>query len=446
MPSTPNLRQDQDQTQSQAKGGYDTKTALSVVIANMIGTGVFTSLGYQLLDIQSGFVILALWFIGGITALCGALCYAELGAAMPRSGGEYNFLSRTYHPAAGFVSGWVSATVGFAAPVALVAITFGVYLQQAIPSLPASVSACAIIFAMTLVHSFSRRTSSSVQSSFTGIKILLIILFCIGAWAFAPNPQPINFLPISGDSTLLTSSAFAVALIYVNYAYTGWNSATYITGELTNPQRSLPRIILVGTATVMLLYIALHAAFLYLAPIAEMQGQIEIAYIAGIHLFGELGAKIMAVVLSILLISSVSAMTLAGPRVLQVLGQDIPGLRLLATTNAAGLPNLAIYTQSCLALLMVLTASFEAILVFTGFILGLNTLFAVAGVFVLRWRQPDLPRPFRVPLYPLPPLIFMGITLWTLVHLLQQRPLEGWLALGIVAVGLAVYYLIRPRP
>ncbi len=440
MPSTPNLRQ------AQATGNYDNKTALSVVIANMIGTGVFTSLGYQLLDIQSGFVILTLWFIGGITALCGALCYAELGAALPRSGGEYNFLSRIYHPAAGFVSGWVSATVGFAAPVALVAITFGVYLEQAIPHLPASVSACCIIIAMTLAHSFSRRTSSSVQSSFTSIKILLIALFCIGAWAFAPNPQSISFLPISGDGKLLTSSAFAVALIYVNYAYTGWNSATYITGELTNPQRSLPKIILLGTATVMLLYIALHAAFLYLAPIAEMQGQIEIAYIAGTHLFGELGAKIMAVVLSVLLISSVSAMTLAGPRVLQVLGQDIPGLKLLAKTNDAGLPNLAIYAQSCLALLMVLTASFEAILVFTGFILGLNTLFAVAGVFVLRWRQPNLPRPFRVTLYPLPPLIFMGITLWTLVHLLQQRPLEGWLALGIVAAGLVVYSGLRPRP
>lgn len=436
MPTNPTLR---------LTRGYDTRTALAVVIANMIGTGVFTSLGYQLLDIQSGFVILLLWFVGGITALCGALCYAELGAALPRSGGEYNFLSRIYHPAAGFVSGWVSATVGFAAPVALVAITFGVYLQQAIPSLPASVSACSIILAMTLAHSFSRRASSSIQSSFTGIKVVLISAFCIAAWAFAPSPQPINFLPINGDGQLVASSAFAVALIYVNYAYTGWNSATYITGELTDPQRSLPKILLLGTATVMLLYIALHAAFLHLAPVTEMQGQIEIAYIAGTHLFGELGAKVMAVVLSILLVSSVSAMTLAGPRVLQVLGQDIPGLKLLAKTNAAGLPNLAIYTQSCLALVMVLTASFEAILVFTGFILGLNTLFAVAGVFVLRWRQPDLPRPFRVTLYPLPPLIFMGITLWTLVHLLQQRPLEGWLALGIVAIGLALYQWIRPR-
>ena len=423
--------------------GYDARTALAVVVANMVGTGVFTSLGFQLVDIQSGFVILALWVLGGIAALCGALCYAELGAALPRSGGEYNFLSQIYHPAAGFVSGWVSATVGFAAPVALVAITFGTYLAQLVPSLPPTLSACVLIALLSIGHGISHNASGKVQNYFTALKVLLIGAFCVAAFTLAADPQPVRFLPAAGDVDLLTSGAFAVALIYVNYAYTGWNAATYISSELANPQRSLPWVLALGTLIVTVLYVVMNAAFLYLAPMESMQGKIEIGYIAGRGLFGEHGAQLMAGVLALLLISTVSAMTLAGPRVLRVLGEDYRAFRWLCATNADDIPTRAIAVQSTIAIGIVLVASFQSILVFTGFILGLNTLFAVFGVFVLRWRQPTLARPYRITLYPLPPLIFLGITLWTLWHILAQQPLEGWLALGVIALGLGAYGLLR---
>ena len=209
-----------------------------MVVANMIGTGVFTSLGFQLLGIQSFFVLMMLWLIGGLTALCGALTYAELGANLPRSGGEYNFLSRLYHPSAGFISGWVSATVGFAAPVALAAMTFGAYLSAVFPNLSPRWSAVALVLVLTLLHCRSRQTSSAVQQLFTGLKVLLVILFCAVIFIWGGTPQPVSFAPQSGDSTLLFSGAFAVALIYVNYAYTGWNAATYVTSELDNPQRN----------------------------------------------------------------------------------------------------------------------------------------------------------------------------------------------------------------
>ena len=407
----------------------------------MIGTGVFTSLGFQLLDIQSGFVLLMLWAVGGAAALCGALCYAELGAALPRSGGEYHFLSRIYHPALGFVSGWVSATIGFAAPSALAAITFGAYLGAAVPLLPATLSATALVVLLTGVHMFNRRSSGGAQRWLTGLKLLLIGGFCTAVWLMVEQGQPLSFAPTAGDGALLTGSAFAVALIYVNYAYTGWNAATYLTGEVESPQRNLPRALALGTGLVALIYLLLNFTFLYAAPVSAMQGQLEVGYIVAEHAFGGSGASLMGMLLAGLLISTVSAMILAGPRVMQTIGQDFSAFRLLARTNRHGLPVTAIGAQAVLALIFIWTASFESILVFAGFSLGLCTFLTVAGLFVLRFRRPDLPRPYRVTAYPLPPLIYLGLTGWTLFYILRERPQEAWMSLALIAAGAAFYWL-----
>jgi len=423
---------------------FSPNTAMAVIIANMIGTGVFTSLGFQLLDIQSGFVLMMLWVVGGLTALCGALCYAELGAALPRSGGEYNFLGRIYHPIAGYISGWVSATIGFAAPTALAAITFGTYLSSVFPVLSPTWLACALVIILGAVHASTHRHSGGVQRLFTVLKLVLIAGFCVLSWLLVREPQDVRFLPAPGDGALLTSSAFAVALIYVNYAYTGWNAATYVTSELSDPQRNLSRVLIVGTLVVMLLYVLLNFTFLHVAPMDAMAGRIEIGYVSAQHAFGPGGATAMGIVLAALLISTVSAMVLAGPRVLQVIGEDFRAFRLLAHTNRHGVPAVAVALQTTLALVFIITASFESILVFAGFTLGLNTLFTVLGVFVLRWRQPDLPRPYRTALYPLPPLIFLGFTGWTLTYILLERPEEGLMGLAIVASG-AVFYLLTVR-
>ncbi len=413
---------------------------MAVVVANMVGTGVFTSLGYQLLDIQSGFVLLLLWVVGGITALCGALTYAELGSALPRSGGEYNFLSEIYHPAAGFVSGWVSATIGFAAPTALAAITFGEYLTAVFPALSPTWLAVGLVAALTAVHASTRRSSGGVQRAFTVLKVGLILIFCLAAWMLVEAPQTdVGFLPGPGDLSLTLSGAFAVALIFVNYAYTGWNAATYLTSELESPERHLSRVLIRGTLIVLVLYVLLNFTFLYVAPASEMAGQIEIGYIAARHVFGETGADVMGVALALLLISTVSAMIMAGPRVLQVIGEDFHAFRPLARVNAYDVPTTAIVFQSLVTLTFIVTASFESILVFAGFTLGVNTFFTVLGVFALRRRQPDLPRPYRVPAFPLPPLVYLGVTGWTLAYILRDRPEEGWMGLGIIAAGGAFY-------
>lgn len=420
-------------------------TVTAVVIANMVGTGVFTSLGFQLLDIRSGFVLLMLWAVGGIAALCGAMTYAELGAALPRSGGEYNFLTRIYHPAAGFVSGWVSATIGFAGPTALAAMTFAAYALTVLPGEQSvwmeKLLAVALLVVLTVVHATNRRNSGGVQLVFTILKVGIIILFCIAAISLVDTPQPVNFLPVAGDGTLLTSSAFAVSLIYVSFAYTGWNAATYLSSELENPQGTLPWILVSGTLTVMLLYIALNFAFLYTAPMDAMVGEVEVGYIAAEAAFGDVGGRFTGLILAVLLISTVSAMTIAGPRVIQVIGEDFPSLHFLGKLNRHGVPAIAIYLQSGIALLFIVSSTFESILVFAGFTLALNSFATVFGIFVLRWRQPDLPRPYRTFLYPLPPLIYLTLTGWTLWFVLLSRPVEGLFGLGIISTGLIFYFI-----
>ena len=424
-------------------------TVIAVVIANMIGTGVFTSLGFQLLEIRSGFVLLMLWAVGGVAAFCGAMTYAELGAAMPRSGGEYNFLARIYHPAAGFVSGWVSATIGFAAPTALAAITFAAYATSILPGGSSDflekALAAALVTGVTLIHASNRRNSGGLQVIFTILKVCVILGFCLAALTIADVPQAISFLPSAGDGVLLTSGAFAVSLIYVSYAYTGWNAATYLSSELENPQRTLPFILMTGTLVVMLLYLALNFTFLSVAPMDAMAGELEVGYIAAQSAFGDLGGRFTGLVLALLLISTVSAMTLAGPRVLQVIGEDFHALRFLSAKNSDGIPSTAIFFQSFLAVVFVLTSSFEFILIFAGFTLALNSFATVLGVFVLRLRQPDLPRPYRTFAYPLTPLVYLALTGWTLIFVLLNKPQEGLFGLAIIGAGLVFYFVTAAR-
>ncbi|MBL6904765.1 amino acid permease [Gammaproteobacteria bacterium] len=420
-------------------------TVMAVVVANMVGTGVFTSLGFQLLDIRSGFVLLALWAVGGLAAVCGAMTYAELGAAMPRSGGEYNFLTRIYHPSVGFVSGWVSATVGFAGPTALAAMTFAAYgtsvFQMGENAWLEKSLAAALVIALTLVHASNRRNSGALQVIFTILKVAIIVVFCSAALFAVDSPQPVTFLPVAGDGALLTSGVFAVALIYVSFAYTGWNAATYLSSELENPQRTLPWILMGGTMIVTLLYVALNFTFLYTTPMDAMVGQVEVGFISAEAAFGELGGRFTGLVLAMLLVSTVSAMTMAGPRVIQVIGEDFPALNALSKKNKDGIPAIAIYIQSAIALLFIFSSTFESVLVFSGFTLALSSFTTVLGIFVLRWRQPDLPRPYRTFLFPLPPLIYLALTGWTLAFVLISRPVEGLFGLGIIGLGLIFYFL-----
>jgi APA family basic amino acid/polyamine antiporter len=421
-----------------------TLTATALAVADMIGIGVFTSLGFQVQDIPSAFSVLLLWIIGGIAALCGALAYAELSAAFPRSGGEYNFLSRIYHPAVGFLAGWISATVGFAAPIALAAMAFGVYFKGVVPAASALLLSLAVTWIVTLVHLSGIKHSSRFQNVSTLIKGALIIALIIAGLAYG-NPQPISFAPSHNDLGFISSAPFAVSLVFVMYAYSGWNAATYIAGEIREPAVSLPRSIIAATLIVITLYVALNAVFLYTTPIASMAGQLDVALIAGKHIFGDVGGRIVAALICIGLVSSISAMTWIGPRVTMAMGFDHTMLAPLSRTTSEGVPTTAILVQLGIVTLLLLTQSFEAVLDTIQFSLTLCSFLAVVGVIVLRWKAPDLARPYRTWGYPVTPLVFLAVTAFMMYHLIIERPLQSLAGLGIMLAGLAIYALSQSR-
>jgi len=419
-------------------------TASSIVIANIIGTGIFTSLGFQLTDIQSGFPLLMLWIIGGITALCGALCYGELSAALPRSGGEYHFLSQIYHPALGFMAGFVSATVGFAAPIALAAMAFGKYLNGVLGFGSPVFLSFAVVWLVALFHLKNLRVGSAFQNLSTLVKLVLIVALIVAGFFVHPK-QPISFLPAPGDNMSIFGASFAVALVYVMYSYSGWNAAVYITGEIKQPEKNVPRSLLVGTSVVILIYVLLNAIFLATTPAQELKGQLEVALIAGKHIFGANGGRAAGAVICLGLVSAISSMTWIGSRVSMSMGEDHWLLRMLGRKNPHGIPTNAIVLQLVIVNLLLLTRSFESVVQYTQFSLLLCSLFTVLGVIVLRTTRPEIARPYRVWAYPLPPIIFAVITLWMMFYLLLSKTAESLAGVATALLGLLLYFCARKR-
>ncbi len=419
-----------------------TSTATAIAVADMIGIGVFTSLGFQVASIPSGFAILALWIVGGLTALAGALAYAELAVAFPRSGGEYNFLSRIYHPALGFMAGWISATVGFAAPVALAAMAFGEYFAGVMPGAPPLLFGLAVAWGVSLVHFSGVRHGTTLQNVSTVIKVLLIAVFIMAGFAIS-EPQPISFLPQPGDLSYIASAPFAVSLVFVMYSYSGWNAATYIAGDVKDPAHSLPRAMFVATLLVTVLYVLLNAVFLYTTPISAMAGQLNVAQIAGEHIFGATGGRVVAALICVGLVSAISAMMWIGPRVTVAMGEDFPLLGVFSQRSRNGVPTAALALQIGVVTLLLLSQSFEAVLDFIQFSLTLCSFLAVLGVIVLRVTRPELSRPYKVWAYPVTPLLFLGVTGFMMYYLFSERPLQSLASLGLMASGLVLFFLSK---
>jgi APA family basic amino acid/polyamine antiporter len=417
-------------------------TATALAVANMIGIGVFTSLGFQVKDLPSGFALLTLWVVGGVVALCGGLCYAELATAFPRSGGEYNLLSKIYHRAVGFCSGWLSATVGFSAPTALAAMAFSSYLAGVWPGVPRVTLALAVVWGVAAVHLWGREVTSAFQDLSTLLKVALIVLFVAAAFAFGGPPQ-LSFAPTTADLGRIASPAFAVSLAYVMYSYAGWNAATYITGEVRDPERTLPSSIVAGVVLVTLLYVSVNAVFLYTTPIGRLQGHEEVALIAGQQVFGDTGGRIVGAVICIGLIPSISAMMWLGPRVTMTMGEDFPMLSAFARKTSNGVPAVAILFQLAVVSLLLLTQGFQSIVQFIQFSLTISSFLAVLGVIVLRHTQPELPRPYKVWGYPATPLLFLAVSLFMMINLLIERPVQALMGVGIMLSGLAIYAISR---
>lgn len=427
------------------------QTAVAIVVANMIGAGVFTSLGYQANGTGAVFPILLVWVVGGIVALCGALSYGEMAGLFPRSGGEYNYLSQTYHPAFGFLSGWISATVGFSAPVALACMALGKYGNTVIADVPAVYIALIALGLITAIHSTSIKAGSIFQQYSTAVKVLLITGFVFGGLFLTANPQAMSLIPQEKDWSMVFGAGFAVNLAYVSFAYSGWNASAYLATEIENPRRNVPLSLFTGTLVVMVIYIVLNFVFLYTLPVATYAGAqaknfaqpLEVGALSAEVFLGKTGGMVMAGMIALLLVSSISAMIFAGPRVTQAMGEDINILKPFAYKNEKGIPLTAIVLQTVISFILILTASFDTILTSIAFTLDIFTFSTVLGVVVMRFKAPisTHPRPYKTWGYPITPLIFLMATGWTMFFLLKERTNASLIALGVVLFGLVIYYI-----
>ena len=416
-------------------------TGVAIVVANMIGTGVFTSLGFQVVELSNPAVILALWGIGGLLALAGAFSYVEIGTIIRKSGGEYIFLSQIFHPLLGYLAGWISLTVGFAAPVALSALAVVAYFPYAdISPIGASIALVALI---SLIHSFSLKSSARFQNLSTLLKVAFICVFVIiGLMKSSPDTVPLLHGSFSGQ---FFSSAFAIALIYVSYSYSGWNAAVYITEEFEHPKRSLTYALIGGTAIVALMYTLLQFVFLKHVPVAELAGKVEVGAIAAQRILGSHMGEFFSLAISVLLVSSVSAMVWVGPRVTAKMARDFTLWKIFQSPEDK-VPVKAIWLQFAITVALLLTGTFEQILIYCGFLLTLSSMLTVAGVFILRRRRPEAYHQtdtFISPLFPVFQLIYIAFSMVVIIFAFVDRPFEAVLGTSNLLIGMITWYINR---
>jgi APA family basic amino acid/polyamine antiporter len=429
--------------------------ATALVITNMIGTGVFLSLAFQVSPGNPNvFPIVVLWVLGGILAFCGALCYAELATALPQSGGEYHFLSRIYHPSIGFCAGLCSVLVGFAAPCAVNAELFGNYLGKAFPPVMAlfprwgeHIIAILLVVGLTLAHLRSLRFTGLLQSSSMFISLFLITLFILAGFFLCPE-QPVSFLPHvdqnGNDYRALISTIFWSNLIYVIFSYSGWNAATYIVGEVENPSVNLPRALIVGTLTVTAVYVVLNIVFLYTTPISEIAGNTSFLFSVGQHVLGSnFGARFVSLLMCVGLSANVSAMIWIGSRVSYAIGSHYQVLNVLSKTTSTRVPWVALLVQLLVILIMLLCFDAESTLNYVAFVLTLCSTLTVVGVIVLRQTEPNLPRPYRTLGYPLTPMIFTAVSIACLYFNYDAHPWESIVGTATTLIGIPIYFLAK---
>jgi APA family basic amino acid/polyamine antiporter len=431
----------------------------AIVVANMIGAGIFGITGFLAGDLGKPSLVLGIWLVGALVALAGCLCYAELAINLPRSGGEYVYLREAWGPAWGFLSGWISFFAGFAAPVAASALLFSEYLAHFYPALSPSgpagmlstssrwihtgkgpLLAVGVVALFAVVNILGVRFAGKIQNVLTGLKVGILGAFL--ALAFLAGKGSVSHFSAEAVRTSHHSlgGQCAVSLIFVMFAYSGWNAATYVAEEMKSPERTLPASLVAGTLIVAAFYLALNAAFIYAMPLEAMKGIERIGGAAAEALFGGKGGDFFSAVMSVGLLSTVSAMVIVGPRVYYAMAQDGCFFRGAARVHPRwGTPVQAILWQSLATALMILTGTFDSLLYYIGFALVLFAALAVAGMVRLR-KRPAWKRLRAVSwAYPLAPAVFIGASAWMLCYTMALRPKESFLGLLTLVGGALVY-------
>jgi APA family basic amino acid/polyamine antiporter len=431
--------------------------ATNIVVANMIGAGIFTTSGLLMGELNNPLLMLSLWICGGVIALCGALSYGELGSAMPQAGGEYYFLSKLYHPVLGFLSGWVSFIVGFSAPIAASAMGFSEYFCRALPAIPnwfetagfmnpaatGKFLSVSVIIIFTYIHYNGLKTGTAIQNVLTFLKVGLILLLLLAGFA-SGNGDAGNFT--SGE---WVSPGFAgwktagLSLMWIMFAYSGWNASTYIGSEIANPSRIMPRSLMIGTGIVMMLYLGLNALFIYAISPAEMKGVISVGGLAMGNLFGKPAEMLVSLLISFALFSSLSAFIIIGPRVYYSMALDGLFFKSVARIHPRHkVPSNSIVLQCLIAVILALSGTFDQVLTYMGFALGIFPILTVLGVFSLRRKKLSV---LKLKGYPFTQVLYIVTGTSILILSFLERPAESVIALGTVLTGIPVYYLFKRK-
>lgn len=424
-------------------------TASCVLVSNVVGAGIFTTTGFMARDLGHPGLILSIWLIGALIALAGALSYSELGAAFPVAGGEYAYLRRAYGPFVGFLSGWTSFTIGFSAAIAAGAVSFTAYFLQLFPlddegGRQSTILALALLWSITGFHLAGVGAGGVLQRTLTVLKVGAILLLIAaglmvgkGDWAH---------LSLTDTQTVPGIGQYVVSLIFALYAYSGWNAAAYLAGEITEPARTIPRTMIGGTLFVALLYLILNGFYFYALPVTELAKPpiLPVADKVARALLGLDAGRIVTAILCLSIAGAVSAMVWAGPRVYYAMAQDglIPSL-FGETPGARGTPTNAILLQSLWASVLILSGSFERLVIYSGTVLMIFSALAVGAVPILRRQQPNLPRPYRTPLFPFVPGFYILVSTMIVAIALYERPVEGGLGIATVLAGTPLYLLWR---
>jgi len=435
--------------------GFGLSTSTYVVIASMVGTGILVSPGYMMASLRNYPLIFGLWVLGGLLAICGALCVAELAAALPRAGGEYVYLREAYGPMPAFLSGWTSFFLGFSAPLAVASYIAALYLLTPFGLAEEEsghiikVTAAIIIVAITLPNLIGHRQSIWVQNLTTMLKLGLFVVLVAAAFLFGGG-RLANI--IEGQSIGKAGlGTVAMQFFYVMFAYTGWNAASYLAGEVKNPGKTLPRSLLLGAGLVILLYLALNLVFAYAVPLAEVgfENAERVPQLAVENIFGPRASSVFSVVLGLTFLATVSAFIITGPRVYYAMAKDrlFPSVAGRISTKGR-IPVYAMLAQSTCAIIIMFLTNFRDLYKYASVGLSLFAMLFIGAVYVLRWRRPEMERPFRVPGYPVVPAIFMVVTLFMAVFAFMQWPKPSIFSLGSILAGIPVYYawlLVRRR-
>lgn len=439
------------------KRGIGLFSGTALVVANMVGTGVFTTSGFIIEEVGNPQAMLLCWFFGGVLALCGALCYGELGAMFPQSGGEYVFLRESFGKWMGFLSGWISLIVGFSAPIAAASVAFSSYFYRSCYSVPVdpylslsclgvpvltispvTLLSIAVIIVFSMLHSHSLLLGSRVQNGLTTIKVGFILVFILTG-LFLGNGTYANFSATMRLGEVFRNE-FAISLIFVSFAYSGWNAAVYLAGEIKVPGRNIPLALGLGTCIVTCLYLSLNTLYIYALPVGNMAGVLEVGAKSASSLFGEPIGRYFGGAISFCLLSVLSAMIMAGPRVYYAMSKDGVFFEVFGRINPdRGTPMHSIVLQAVIAIMMVITAAFETLLIYIGFTLSLFATLTVIGMILLRTKKYTPALRYRTFGYPVTPLVFVTGNIWIIYFSIKGRPVASAFGLITIGVGVLIY-------